>query len=215
MHPLVHAVSEVRPVASPLAASSVAATRAGQRRSQRGRFGVASLLGAAVVAIVGLAEGKLERTGKPEVTFHAVGPGGLSIEGTSSELDVVEAGEELVVVVPLAKLDTKIDLRNKHLREKYLQVEQYPNAELRVAKASLKMPTGAPVSAHGEGTLTMHGRSKATPFHYTAAPEGGEVKVEGTLRLSMTDFGIATPSFMGVTVKPDVDVKVSFRVKGT
>jgi hypothetical protein len=30
----------------------------------------------------------------------------------------------------------------------------------------------------------------------------------------MNDFGITVPSYLGVTVKPDIDVSASFRVAG-
>jgi hypothetical protein len=31
----------------------------------------------------------------------------------------------------------------------------------------------------------------------------------------MNDFGISVPSYLGVTVKPEVDVSASFRVTGS
>jgi hypothetical protein len=39
--------------------------------------------------------------------------------------------------------------------------------------------------------------------------------VRGTVHINMSDYGIASPSFMGVTVKPDVDVTVAFVVTDT
>ena len=39
-----------------------------------------------------------------------------------------------------ASLDTGIDLRNKHMREKYLEVQKYPNAVLTVDRSTLHFP---------------------------------------------------------------------------
>jgi polyisoprenoid-binding protein YceI len=153
------------------------------------------------------------RTGDAQISFTALGPAGMKIIGTTSELSVSEANQELVVVVPLRNLDTKISLRNKHMREKYLEVDKYPNAELRVRRSALRIPSGAPVSAKAEGTLTLHGRSKVTPFTYVAKTEGDRIAVSGELHVNMTDFGIAQPGYSGISVKPDVDVQVSFHVQ--
>jgi len=161
---------------------------------------------AAVLTITAFAHAKLARTGDAQVQFTASGPAGMSIVGTTNELQVNETDNEVVIVVPLKSLDTKIDLRNKHMREKYLEVDKYPNAELHVEKSAIQR-TGAPSQATGQ--LTIHGKTKATPFNYTAKQDGN---VAGTLHVNIKDFGITQPGYAGVTVKPDIDVNVTFRV---
>ena len=146
------------------------------------------------------------------VAFHAVGPGGLKIEGTSSELTVNEASDRVSVVVPLRPLDTKIELRNKHMREKYLETDKYPNAELVVARSALKMPDASPISGEADGVLKLHGREHAVRFKYDARRAGARFQVNGSMRLDIRHYGIAEPSFMGATVKPEIDVTVSFTV---
>jgi hypothetical protein len=37
--------------------------------------------------------------------------------------------------------------------------------------------------------------------------------VKGTARINMNEFGIKTPTYVGVSVKPDVDVNTRFLVK--
>ena len=37
----------------------------------------------------------------------------------------------------------------------------------------------------------------------------------GTVHVNMNDFGITVPVYLGVTVKPDVDVSASFHVAGS
>jgi polyisoprenoid-binding protein YceI len=153
-------------------------------------------------------------TGAAEVSFTAAGPAGLRIVGTTKQLTVKDDGSQVVVTVPLKDLDTKIDLRNKHMREKYLEVAKYPDAVLSVPRASLKLPEGGDVSATAGGTMTLHGQSKPVTFTYKATKQANKLAVTGTVRLNIKEFGISEPSFMGATVKPDVDVAASFAVEG-
>ncbi len=162
---------------------------------------------AATLLVAVVAHAKLARTGDAQVSFHATGPAGLSIVGTTNELAVAETDTDVVVTVPLSKLDTKIDLRNRHMREKYLEVAKYPNAELHVAKSAVQAPSGK-----ATGSLTLHGQTKPVTFAYTTKPEGSATAVTSSFRVVMSDFGIEKPGYAGVSVKPEVDVDVAFRV---
>lgn len=168
-----------------------------------------SLAVAATLSASALAHAALSRTGDAQVQFTASGPAGMSIVGTTNELTVSETDKEIVVVVPLRGLDTKIELRNKHMREKYLEVDRYPNAELRVAKDAVQKNAA---SGQATGQLTIHGQTKPTTFTYTSKPAGAGSNVTGALRLNIKDFGIKQPGYAGITVKPDVNVTVSFSV---
>ena len=145
------------------------------------------------------------------VEFTAVGPAGLKINGKSPAITESESGANVVVTVPLANLDTGIGLRNDHMKKKYLETDKYPNAVLTVAKSAVSLPNGG--TGDSTGTLSMHGKQKNAPFHYTVRKEGTEYVVSGNLRVNLTDFGIEQPSFAGASVKPDVDVAVQFRSK--
>jgi hypothetical protein len=78
----------------------------------------------------------LERAG--EVTVLARGPGGLRIEGKSTEVSLAEEASALLFKVPLAPIDTGIGLRNRHLHE-FLEVDKFPDATLRVRRADLEL----------------------------------------------------------------------------
>jgi polyisoprenoid-binding protein YceI len=160
------------------------------------------------VALVALtAQAKLARSGDAQVSFAATGPAGLSIVGTTSDLAVAETEQDVVVTVPLKNLDTKIELRNKHMREKYLEVAKYPNAELRVAKSAVQAPSGK-----ATGQLSLHGKTHPVTFSYATKPEGGATGVTASFHMNMFDHGIEKPGYAGISVKPDIDVNVAFRV---
>lgn len=156
----------------------------------------------------------VEKVGEASVTFTGTGPAGFRMEGKTPMLSIQEQGEALTFTVPLATLETGIALRDKHMREKYLETQKYPNAELVVARGALRFPEeGAETSASANGTLTIHGQSRPVTFTYRAKKAGGAFDVTGATHINMQDYGIHVPSYLGVTVKPDVDISVHFVAK--
>jgi polyisoprenoid-binding protein YceI len=168
------------------------------------KFTTLALSTLAIVATIGVAHAKLSGSGG-EVSFTATGPAGLKIVGNTSQLSVKEDGANVVVTVPLGAVDTGIALRNKHMKEKYLETDKYPNAELTVARASVKEGSGS-----AQGTMKIHGQSKPVTFTYNAKKAGAGFAVDGTVKLNIKEFGIDVPSYLGVTVKPEVDVAAKF-----
>jgi polyisoprenoid-binding protein YceI len=171
------------------------------------------LAAAAAFTLPFAARAALVRTGNASVVFVATGPGGLRIVGKSGELQVADSGAALKITAPLGNLKTGIDLRDRHLRDKYLHVRQHPNAVLEVQRGALKHPTGGgSVASEADGTLTLHGKAKSIRFKYSARHEGGRIKVEGGFRIDIRDFGIEVPSYLGLKVKPEVDANAQFYV---
>ena len=100
------------------------------------------------------------------------------------------------------------------MRDKYLQVGQFPAAELTVDRSVLKAPGSGAVSGDAKGQMKIHGKVKTVTIHYAAKKSGDAIQVMGSTNLDIRDFGIDVPSFMGVTVKPDVSIAVTFDAKG-
>ena len=150
------------------------------------------------------------------VTFSCVGPGGLRFQGTGKELQTVEKAEALLFIVPVATITTGIGVRDAHMQERYLESDKYPTAELAVPRAVLSFPAdGATVEATASGTMTIHGASRPVTFHYKATRKGSAYDVHGDVQINMNDYGIPTPTYLGVTVKPPVDIQVAFQLVET
>lgn len=155
----------------------------------------------------------ISRGREAAVSFSASGPGGLKIEGKTAEIAASEAGGKIHFAVPLAHLDTGIELRNKHMRDKYLEVGKFPNAELVVDRSALKAPAdGQDSSGSLPGTMTIHGQTRPVNVAYKAHRAGAAYQVSGTVHLDIREFGIVVPSYLGVTVKPEVEVAVRVTV---
>lgn len=169
-------------------------------------------LTAALVLLATPAFAKLAPKGDAQVDFFATGPGGLSIDGKTKDLAIADDGKKVVFTVPLKNLTTGIALRDQHMREKYLQVEKYPDATLEIARDDLKFPVaGKRSDGEVKGTFTAHGVSKPVTVKYKAHREkDGTLGAEGKFKINTKDHGIDVPSYLGVTVRPDMDLQVKF-----
>jgi polyisoprenoid-binding protein YceI len=169
----------------------------------------AALLALSTFAIVAAA--KLSKTGASSTTFKAAGPAGLNIAGTTSDMSIADDGTTVTITVPLANLSTGIALRDKHTKDA-LEADKFPNVTLAVARAALKFPgDGADSSGDAKGAMTLHGTTKDVTFHYTAKRQGNTYSVTGNTTINVDDYGVKRPSYLGVTVKPDVGIDTSFQ----
>ena len=179
------------------------------------RFHASLVAGAALFAVVTTslyADAKLARSGAASTSFKAAGPAGMNIVGTTTDLTVADDGTTVTITVPLANLSTGIGLRDSHTK-KALETDQFAATTLVVARAALQFPAaGGQSSGDTKGALTLHGQTKDVTFHYSATNKGGTISVSGSTSVNMNDFGIKPPSYLGVTVKPDVKIDTSFDV---
>jgi polyisoprenoid-binding protein YceI len=161
-------------------------------------------------ALAAVTAAAVSKTDTPATTsFHGIGPAGFKIDGKTNALDVKEDGGNYVVTVGLKDITTGIALRDNHMRGKYLEVDKYPETHLSFAKSAVN------VGGEGDakGTLTLHGKSKELPFHYSTKCNGDVCDAKATIAINMNDFGIVIPVYLGVTMKPDVTVETTFQAK--
>jgi polyisoprenoid-binding protein YceI len=115
--------------------------------------------------------------------------------------------------VDLATIDTGIDLRNRHLRENYLEVAKGPAyqkatlTEIRLAEADGEEFEGR---SSFTGTLRLHNVRKPVAGSAEIRRDGTGVRVVATFPLLLTDFGIEPPQYMGVGVGNKLAVRVGF-----
>lgn len=152
--------------------------------------------------------------GEGAASFRAIGTGGFKMEGKTKQVAVVDDDTTITVTVTLTDLATGITLRDNHAK-KYLEVEKFPTTTLAVKKAALKIPEGpGAVEGTATGAYTLHGVTKDTPFSYQGTcADDGTCAVSGSMNINMKEFGVQVPSYLGITVKPDVVVNSSFTVK--
>ena len=123
-------------------------------------------------------------------------------------------GVDGALLVKLDTLETGIGLPDRHMRENYLEVGKgngYDVATLeniQIEKADGKGTFHATLLLHGQkrevtGTSTVHRRSD------------GMTHVDAEFPLKVSEFAIPKPTYLGVGVRDEIQVKVAFNAAPT
>lgn len=99
------------------------------------------------------------------------------------------------IIVPLKNLKTGVPLRDKHMKEKYLQVDKFPDAVLVSAEGK---------DGKGKGRIKIKNIEKEIAGTYKV--EGGQLMADFPLKLS--DFGITGIKYMGIGVDDEMKIHV-------
>lgn len=133
---------------------------------------------------------------------------GQLIPGSSRPLAV--SGE---IAVDLASIDTGISLRNRHLREKYLEVARGPGYDEAVL-SDLVLAEADGTEFRGKTPFTarllLHGVQRPVSGKSEIRSAAAGVRVDAEFLLILPDFGIEPPQYMGVGVTSRLVVRVSF-----
>ncbi len=148
------------------------------------------------------------------VSFLAKGrPALISINGMGQGLsgDLVEKNGRLSgeLTFQVESLKTGIDLRDEHMKTKYLQIDQFPKATLKIADMGLPK---ANEKVTFSATVTIHGIDQTVTGELTLSDTGTERKIMAELPIKLSKFKIDIPSFQGITVAEDVLIKVDSKV---
>lgn len=111
---------------------------------------------------------------------------------------VVQNGEYIPqgVSVDLKTLTTKMDLRDDHMKNKYLEVGKFPEAVL---------VSGRGKDGRGIGKIKIRGVEKEIKGTYKPL---NDKEVEAKFDLNLPDYKISGIRYMGIGVKDTVNVRV-------
>ncbi len=146
----------------------------------------------------------------PSVKFLAVGnPSAIRIQGEAKTLESEKtewkAGKfSGIFHLPMDQLETGISMRDKHMKEKYLETGKYPKADLAIDACEMKADAESTCAAN----LTLHGVTKPVSLKVKTATAGSMLKVNADFVLKLTDYQIALPTFANIKVAEDVTVQV-------
>lgn len=160
--------------------------------------------------------------GKSQVEFEGTGkPSMLKIHGTSDrnlEGFFVFDGKKMSgkAAFNLESLDTGIELRNEHMKNRYLEIAKFPKAELEIKEMKLNQefnPKSFKVEGPFRGMLQLHGVSHPVNGKIALKAEEGELEIDCGYSLSIADFKIQRPSYAGISMTDDVKVSAKTTVK--
>lgn len=157
---------------------------------------------------------------KTEVEFLATGtPSSIKIKGkskdgssTSGTFTFNEHNVSGNASLPLISLDTGIELRTRHMQEKYLETNKWPMASLTLTKLALPNAISekqfSDKDVPFEGKLTLHGIEKPIQGTVDVAKDGTKITAKFRFKLLLSNFGIEIPKYLGITVAEDVATTV-------
>jgi polyisoprenoid-binding protein YceI len=154
-------------------------------------------------------------TGRPSMLkIHGKGP------GPTGHLSVNGRDLSGKIEFELKELNTGIETRDKHMKEKYLEVEKYPVTTLDIQ--SMKLPitmselaTAAPSTFEipFTGELELHGAKHPVSGKIKLENQKGKpLQVEASFPIKITDYKIEIPSYAGIKIAEDVVVTVNTKV---
>ena len=149
-----------------------------------------------------------------EVTVMCPLTVGGSFEAKTKNLsgDVTPASDEQGAVrgalkVELQTLETGIGIRDRHMKNNYLEVEKGPGfatatiEDIRVEKLEGKTVFTA--------MLSLHGQKKKVSGAAELQQKDGKIRVQAQFPVKVSEFEIPAPTYLGVGVKDEIQIKVS------
>lgn len=151
--------------------------------------------------------------GSFEARTSALAGEALAIRSASSDPSSRSTSLPGQLAVDLATLDTGIELRNRHMRETYLEVQKGHGFDHAVV-SDISLNGANPTEVNGRvrftGRLLLHGVTRPVNGEVTIHRTGSGLQVEARFPVRLPDFGIAKPRYLGVGVRDEVEVNVEF-----
>jgi polyisoprenoid-binding protein YceI len=121
------------------------------------------------------------------------------------------------IVINVDSLDTGVGLRNKEMRERYLETNKFGTATFKSASVTAppSIAPNAPIEINVTGDMTVHGVTKrmTIPVRVVLIPDG-RIHASSSFKIHMPDFGIKVPHSILVTVNDDVPVRLDVWAAG-
>lgn len=121
-------------------------------------------------------------------------------------------GTEVYLEVDLASLDTGIGLRNRHMRDNYLEVSEYPFAVYRGRVIGRETVSDGEFRVTAQGLLSIHGASRARELTCRVEPRGQGYRSQCSFELLLSDFDIEIPKVMFLKLANEIRLELDFSV---
>ena len=133
--------------------------------------------------------------------------------GDELKPDSVPADNKLYFEVHLDGLDTGIGLRNRHMREEYLETDKYPLARYtgKVGKVDSSQSNAYQVTTSGK--LSIHGVDRPVTITGLVSKQGDHFRVQSDFDVKLTDYSIKVPSMMFLKLNEIIRIVLDFNVK--
>ena len=149
-----------------------------------------------------------------EVTVMCPLTVGGSFEAKTKNLsgDVTPASDEQgaargALKVELQTIETGISVRDRHMKNNYLEVEKGPEfSSATIDDIRVEKLEGKTVFT---GVLSLHGQKRKVTGAAELQQKDGKVRVQAQFSVKVSEFEIPAPTYLGVGVRDEIQVKVS------
>jgi polyisoprenoid-binding protein YceI len=144
-----------------------------------------------------------------EDTFDSFDGKTSDVNGTIVADPSNPAASSVQLNINVDALDTGVGLRNKEMRERYLETTKFGTATFKSVSVTgpASIASNAPADINVTGDLTLHGVTKrmTIPVRVVVIPDG-RIHATTNFKIRMPDFGITVPHNVLVTVNDEVPV---------
>jgi polyisoprenoid-binding protein YceI len=142
-------------------------------------------------------------------------------EGVTDKIDgyIYWSGVELVseselyIEVDLNSLDTGIGLRNRHMRENYLETDKYPLTHFTGKLIEVRKSDSGEYAVTTEGQFFIHGITRKVVINGTMIPVENGFNVKSNFITALTDYKIEVPQLMFFKIDENIKVELNFYVE--
>lgn len=144
-----------------------------------------------------------------------------SFEGTTNNIDGYLfltsfddlTKNQLYFEVDLNTLDTGIGLRNRHMRENYLETEKYRYAFFDGKIIEIKQEKDNEYSVLVEGDMNIHGKTKKLSISGKIINEKDLLRVKTNFDVSLSDYEVEIPKLMFMKINEVIKLELNFYLK--
>lgn len=145
-----------------------------------------------------------------------------SFDGTTDKIDgyMVWDGDDILsknqlyFEVDLRTLDTGIGLRNRHMREEYLETDKYPMTSFKGKIIKADKASDGKLNVVAEGNMSIHGVTKPITIKGTLTPsQAGGYRVQSSFEVKLPDYNIPIPQLMFLKISEVMKLNLDFFTK--
>lgn len=146
-----------------------------------------------------------------DITFIAKAtPGFLTIEGTKGKVtgQLQKNGTKITgeLRTKLDDFTTGMDLRDSHMKEKYVETAKYPEAVLKLTSFEVNDKGEANEGTPFKGSLLFHGVEKPVEGTASVVKDGSGYKITADFAISLKNFNFEVPNYKVVKVKDEINL---------
>lgn len=122
-------------------------------------------------------------------------------------------GSSLYFEVDLRTIDTGIGLRNRHMRENYLETDKFPIASFKGEISALEKTEENIYKVRVTGEMSIHGLTKKHEIEGTIKKDNNNIEIITKFDVNLNDHKIEVPKLMFFKINEIMDLRLNFFMK--